>query len=334
VAGRDAPLDRTGGAGTPEVRDWVVGIGSFVAVGVLVVEQFHSDRLPVGDWVPLAAFVVIGLIAGLGVRGARLKLGVAGLGAIVWPLVAGAAGDPGDGPLASLALILVAGLGLAVGSVGRRILERGTGRRRVPGAVVGVAFVVGLAPYPVAVIERDRTVRVAHPAGRVIDERAGTFRGVGLGDPAARVSLGLGRPGTLGGAAQTEEFGPLVGSEAFDGPSSMDVGSSPEDVFMRYPHVAFQIRAGRVRSVQVDDRSAATAAGVGPGDSISLVRRAYPRATCGEDAIHEEPDDLPYPVCELRLAANRWLTFFGTYGRPGEPVVAVWLSVDDLESGG
>ena len=64
---------------------------------------------------------------------------------------------------------------------------------------------------------------------------------------------------------------------------------------------------------------------------MSLVRRAYPQAQCADDSIHAEPNYIYYPTCQLRLGPTRWLTFFGTYKKPGVPVLAVWLSTQQLE---
>jgi hypothetical protein len=323
-------------------QDWLVGAGLVGLPAILAVEGLHDDRLPTSAWVELASILAVGIAAGVGSDIRRIKLGAVGLAGLAW-LVIGIAAMDADVVVGVAVLVPLVGLGLGVGSLARRIL---VARARLSGprltrlvsprgsairVAVGATFVLVCLPYPLAVIERNRTVIVTHAAGRVIDERAGTFRGVGLGDRVADVAARLGQPAAYANASTTDQFGPLGANELFDGPSSTDLGSSQGDSLMRYAHVSFQIRGGRVRAVQIDDHSAATSAGVGPGDSISLVRRAYPRAVCGEDAIHAEPDYIPYPECQVALAAHRWLAFFATYRKPGVPVLDVWLSTGPLE---
>jgi hypothetical protein len=280
---------------------------------------------------------------GIGIR--RIKLGALGLAGLAW-LAVGIGAQDIDIVLGVVVLLPLVGLGLGIGTLARWIvvgISQRPGGGRSPAfspyawptrLVVGATFVLACLPYPLAVVERTRTVTAAHATGRVIDERGGTFRGVGLGDRVDRVAAALGRPGADENASQTDEFGPLDTSNPFAGPSSIDVGSSPEDSFLRYAHASFEVRRGRVLAVQIDDHTVATAAGLGPGDSISLVRRAYPRAVCGEDTIHAEPDYIPYPECQVAIAAHRWLAFFGTYREPGVPVLDVWLSTEPLEPTG
>jgi hypothetical protein len=326
-------------------QDGLVGAGLIGVAAILAVEGLHADRLPTSAWVGLASVVAAGAAAGVGIGVRRIKLGALGLAGLAW-LAVGIGAKNVDVVLGVVVLVPLIGLGLGIGTLGRRIVAGGwprPGGRRSPAfspsawptrSVVGATFVLACLPYPLAVAERTRTLTAAHSAGRVIDERAGTFRGVGLGDRVARVAAALGRPGADESASQTDEFGPLDTSNPFAGPSSTDIGSSPEDSLMRYTHVSFEVRRGRVLAVQIDDRSVATAAGISPGDSISLVRRAYPRAVCAEDTIHAEPDYIPYPECQVAVAAHRWLDFFGTYQEPGVPVLDVWLSTEPLEPTG
>lgn len=171
-------------------------------------------------------------------------------------------------------------------------------------------------------------MRADHRARRLIDERHGSYAGVRLGDTAGAVQRVFGRAPVWRADQKIE---PLQGGDLFDGPSSLDFTKPPRDTFLRYAHVAFALRDGHVRWIQINETTVATATGVGPGDSMTLVRRAYPNARCSEDSIHAEPDYIPYPVCAVHAGPLRWLTFFGTYRKPGTPVVAVWLSTRRLD---
>ncbi len=45
---------------------------------------------------------------------------------------------------------------------------------------------------------------------------------------------------------------------------------------------------------------------------MSLVKHSYPTASCAEDSISCDDGSTPYPYCQPRLGAHRWLTFFGS----------------------
>ncbi len=326
------PRSRSSG-GSPgqgsAIGGWAVAAGLVFVVGLLSVEQLHSDRLPLPVWLPSLTVLVTGAAAGLGISGRVVKLVALGLAGFVWLLIA-ASGVNVDAVLSVVVVVPILGIGIAIGWLVRRLTPTSAGR--VLPIVAAGMFVLACLPYPVAVIEAGRTVRVAHAELGGIDGPAGTFRGVGLGQATAAVTARFGRPPVGEAGTNPDPYGPLAGGSVFDGPGSLDVGSPPVDTFLRYPEVAFQIRRGRVRWVQIIDPAEATSAGVGVGDSMSRVRQAYPAARCGEDSIHEEPDYVAYPYCEVRLSADRWLAFFGTYREPGKPVLGIWLSTYRLES--
>jgi len=274
------------------------------------------------------------LLAGFGVRvlieptrwpGVLLLVAVAGIAGTVAGLETGASSI--NAILVPPLIVVVALLGVTVAAITLRVLrsrERAGEAVRVLG---GVALAVSLLAYPYALVEHQATVKLSHRAGRLIDERRGAFRGVKLGDPAIVAQRVF---GSASAPRPDPNTAPLQGSDGFDGPSSFNF-KPPQDTSLRYPHVGFALESGRVRWIDVNDSAVATATGIGPGDSMSLVHLAYPGARCGEDSLGGDSGDIPYPVCAIRFGAGRWLTFFGTYRKAETPILAIWLSTRRVE---
>ena len=147
------------------------------------------------------------------------------------------------------------------------------------------------------------------PEGGVIDLRAGTYEGVGIGDTPDQVRAEFGQPSTSEKGAQPS------GADEFRGPTSFRSWPDPDPgrgfvppPAYRYPHVAFfDDGSDRISVVMVIAPGAATPEGVAIGDSLDSVRGVYP-VRCGEDFGAGEP---PYPACVGRLGAERWVWFGG-----------------------
>jgi hypothetical protein len=314
--------------GIPRHSAIVVVLG--VSVGLLVAAVGVSDVEPVPLWSVPAGLVLAGFGASAVADSSSWGLCLA---AMTIAFVASAVGaGVSDAPvlvlwappIASIAVVL--GQGLA--AIPRPFLGSVHRARATLKAVGTLTLIVSFVPLPYALLARRVTVTADHSRGRAITERTGEFEGVRLGDTILR-------PERIMGAAPRwtpdQPDGPVAASSVEDGPSSLDEGGPPRDTFLRYPYVAFAIRDGRVRWIQIEDSSVAGSRGLGPGDSISLVKRDYPSARCSEDAIAGDDGSSPYPFCELRLRPHRWMTFFGSYRQPGTPITAIWLTTTSVE---
>ncbi len=225
-------------------------------------------------------------------------------------------------------LLMILALGVGGAKVANAYAPRARKHAR---RLAWVGLLAGFLPLPVMVVQANRTVHADHTAGPTIDENAGVFRSLRLGDRAARVSAVIGPPAALAHISEGK-IGPTVGSGSTDdGPSSI---AGEHDVFLRYPYLSFDIRRGRINWIQIEDPRIGTGRHVGVGDSIGLIPHAYPHASCGEDSLGSEEPPNPYPYCQIRTDAGSWLTFYGDYTRPGKPVVAIWLTRRSPESPG
>jgi hypothetical protein len=224
---------------------------------------------------------------------------------------------------ALIAVLLGSGVGMATS----RLAQGRSGERGL--CWIGVlCLLVPLLPLPYALVARSVTVRAEHPHRGEIDLASASFDGVRLGADAGAVQRRFGQVPLTNANADPE---PLAADRTDDSPSTLDYGA-PQDASLRYPYVSFALHRAAVRWIQIDDKRSATAAGIGPGDSIALVRHAYPNAQCAQASTNsEEGPPHVYPYCHLRLGRNRWLTFFGTYSRAGTPITAIWLSTSRLE---
>lgn len=193
----------------------------------------------------------------------------------------------------------------------------------VPSLGVGFALdrfrwtLLGLAYLPIVIA-----------ATALADERRGTVAAVTLGDPAARVRSVLGqapRRDPTGGLGPLDESG-----DSFHGPSVLPAFHNESN--LAYKKLFFAADARGVRYLEVIDRRARLLRGVGPGDSISLFRRAYPRMKCDEgDAGEDEP--IPFPRCHGWTAPHVYMYVAGDYSKPGTPITEIWLADFDLVKG-
>ena len=291
----------------------------------------------------LAYLVVVGLLGLVAVWADRYPVGITsiGLALLAPPLGAGLLGRNGwllafvfVTPIVAFALaylaedyaILVFVYGLAAGAAALLMLPLGVavGRRIDPRRASGAGaalMVVSLVVVPAtAVLKSRRTVTVERARSLAVDERAGSYRGAGLGDRVPEVRARLGR-----GERLKPDFRRRLGV----GPD-LRTGYGPTDQTgeeLRYGRdLAFALDGSeRVKYVLIAQRRAQTLAGVGPGDSLSRFREVYPRMRCGEGDAEPEGSE-PYPACRVRITADRWLYVAGTYAKPGQPAVFLVLS--------
>lgn len=123
------------------------------------------------------------------------------------------------------------------------------------------------------------------PRQRSIDELAGSYKGVALGDPKSAAIRAFGKP------AETTGPSTPLGSDFSDGGPLIQKnppGYDRKPDLLRYENVAFLSTPtpSGIHSIVIDDPRAATQKGVGIGDPLAAARRAYPTVRCqkGHDA--------------------------------------------------
>ncbi|MEA2297529.1 MAG: hypothetical protein QOF77_465 [Solirubrobacteraceae bacterium] len=307
-------------SGRPRAEAVLAAGGYLAALVLFAVSVARADRLPFSGPLVLAAFLSVHLGLGLllgGWRGLAAPLLLVGalLAAAIW----------GENALVVVAVVVAVPIGvaaMAVGVAGRRALER---RTSPSGVLAAGALLIAAAalPLPLALIEQARTIRVERTGPVAIDERHGTLAGLGLRARAARVRATFGpAPPWRDG----EPTGPLDGRPGFvAGPTGEATGPSRRETHLRYLHAAFSIDGDRVWSVETTDRRAATSRGVGVGDSLSLVRRAYPGLRCGEDLVGED-EYTSFPYCTGPIGPGVYAYFSAAYTEPGTPVTAITVA--------
>jgi hypothetical protein len=189
--------------------------------------------------------------------------------------------------------------------------------------MLAVASVLPLAlGLAIGYVEHNRTVRAERSHPVLLDDRTGRMGPVGLGDSATRVEAHHGHAPSW---TDNDSVEPLDASFDYLGaPSSIDSPPGGQDNFLRYPKYSFWIGSGRVYSIETIDRAVRTSRGVGVGDSIELIKRAYPELDCGEDSVGSD-EPIPYPYCAGRTGRKTWIYFGGDYTKPGTPVTAITL---------
>ena len=173
--------------------------------------------------------------------------------------------------------------------------------------VVLAAFVAAVAVGAIATAARDDgdtgpTVR--------LDERAGTYRGVGIGSSEAAIRRVFGEPGSGQGFVPLgERFADVGGPLSIPNPPGAERERS---VLLRYEAVAFLLAHDRVYAFIVTDERARTSRGIGLGDSLAEAGRAHGPLVC-YDAPGGEPlfggDVQTYRVCRATVRPRRFLSF-------------------------
>ena len=152
----------------------------------------------------------------------------------------------------------------------------------------------------------DASHRVPSPAKPArVDERRGTYRGVGLGSTRRQSARELG-PSRAG---PNEPFQPLREQGLAIGipPAPQTPRALGIESIWRFRQVAMVTDRGRAWMIVVSASDARTRAGVGVGDTLATVRSAYSRASCG--VANEGTEYVSYPYCSLRVARHRYLWF-------------------------
>jgi streptogramin lyase len=178
----------------------------------------------------------------------------------------------------------------------------------------GALWVPHAADATLAVVKRTDPAPVARTPGGPIDELAGTYKGVGIGDTAARVREVLGRPGKW---STREAIHPLDVDflSVSYGPSftfqKVEL-TLPGGRVLRYGDVFFYPCArrtrcrGKVAAFEVNAPGTRTVGGVGIGDRLRAARSRY-RLKCFTPSGRSEY--VEYPSCEGRIAPNRYIYF-------------------------
>jgi hypothetical protein len=139
---------------------------------------------------------------------------------------------------------------------------------------------------------------------RSIDELAGSYRGVALGDPRTAAIHTFGQPLGTGDPAHP--------SFADGWPISLKnpPGYIEKPDLLDYDGVSFlstPTPAG-IHSIVISDPRAATRKGVGIGDALARARRLYPTLHCAEARTMSEGETAP-AYCAGRLANDRYIWF-------------------------
>jgi hypothetical protein len=181
----------------------------------------------------------------------------------------------------------------------------------------------GSEPEPVTTVSRTTGFPSFERPGSV-DEVAGTYRGVGIGDSpdAVRSVFGPQRPMGEGEAATALE----APDEDDHGPRV--ISFEPQDPFgpiLRYPDVVviFKGRQGVGAFVLVEPE-AETSGGIAIGDPLNQAKSAYPSLRCG--IVNEGTEYVRYPACTGRIAASRHI-WFG-----GDPIRSIALSTHPFDA--
>jgi len=162
----------------------------------------------------------------------------------------------------------------------------------------------------------------AGPRQRSIDELAGSYKGVALGDPKSTAIRVFGKP------ESTESPSVPIGMNFTDGGPLIQknpTGYHRKPDLLRYEDVALlstPTPAG-IHSIVISDPRAATQKGVGIGDPLSAAKRAYPTLRCLKAEDSSESPTAAH--CSGQLAPDRYI-WFGN-----DPIKVIALSPTPME---
>jgi hypothetical protein len=139
-----------------------------------------------------------------------------------------------------------------------------------------------------------------------VDEHAGRFRGVAIGDRTPQVRRRLGAPRPY------DAQGPIPSGESTIPYLSAGGGLSYDGVF-------YAVKDGRVSAIVVYGDGAATTGDVSIGDSLDDAEKAYRDADCHDAELLADPAHDAY--CEVKTGRHLWL-WLG-----GDPVDNIVLSI-------
>jgi hypothetical protein len=159
-------------------------------------------------------------------------------------------------------------------------------------------------------------------SGPLVDERAGTFRGVSLGDRPNAVALARGRPDQDPGTRNATPTG------ASDETSRTFGGMQPPSrratlrIYNYRDATYLATREDGVYAILITAAGARTSRGVAIGDSLQDIRQRYSGFECGVKNADNEYVDVPYCGGRVGRARHIW---FG-----GDPVASITLAVSPM----
>lgn len=145
----------------------------------------------------------------------------------------------------------------------------------------------------------------------LVDEQQATFRTLGLDSTNSEVREVLGVGTAAGGFAPAERFPAEVAVPlALPNPPGAE---RERPLLRRYPDRAFLLAGGRVYATIITTRGAYTRHGIRIGDRMAKARRTYEQTDCYRAPAGERPGGgtITYPVCRVRIAPKRYLSFGG-----------------------
>jgi hypothetical protein len=137
----------------------------------------------------------------------------------------------------------------------------------------------------------------------VLEETAGAYVGISIGDPASKVQEVLGPPATVPGSSGVPAS-PTEGRKDVHRGPLIAPGGGEQAI---YPTTTFFLDDSKVVAFWTIDDDAETAKGVGPGDNLALARDRYPDLECGHYYDSEEVSD-PDRFCAAPVG-DKWLVF-------------------------
>jgi hypothetical protein len=149
----------------------------------------------------------------------------------------------------------------------------------------------------------------AQDTPRLIDVNAGVVAGVRIGDTAGQIEAKLGR------ATYGSEFAPRQ-RQPFTGPIAIPAPDSIQAAVAQYQRHAFLIGSIGAYSLKTVAAGATTQRGVGIGEPLSAVRKAYPGTRCGR---YHPGEGTAFRWCSARVGLNS--VFFG-----GDPIVSITVT--------
>ena len=143
-----------------------------------------------------------------------------------------------------------------------------------------------------------------------VDELAGTYRGVGFGDPASDAVEALGSPAERDGPKTPAA--PIGSGFSTGGPliQRNPPGYVRKPRLLRYEGASFlYFPSVGIFSVVVDDPAAVTTRGVHVGDPLRRARQAYPEVACVKAQTSGEAQHPEW--CTGEVAPHRYVWFGG-----------------------
>jgi hypothetical protein len=146
----------------------------------------------------------------------------------------------------------------------------------------------------------------AGPRQRSIDELAGSYKGVALGDPRSAAIHAFGQP-----VSTRDPASPIGIGFSDGGPISQKnpPGYTRRPDLLRYHDVSvLSTPAGGIHSIVISDPRAATKEGVGIGDALAKAGRVYPTLHCVKARTMSEGELAP-AYCAGRITTDRYIWF-------------------------